>query len=73
MVKTLEGVRSMQESTPGFIPVIGFRLFVTLWKTLNKRKQIEQFMRRNFATIFAQIPLTRICKLSVFLENKLSF
>ena len=31
------------------LPVIGFQLFIVLWKALIKRKQITQFLRRNFA------------------------
>ena len=49
------------------LPVIVFRLFIALWKASNKRKQIALFLQRNFAQIFAHMPLKRICIFSVFL------
>jgi len=49
-------------------PVIGFQHFTALWKAYNKRKQIAQFLQRNFAQIFPQMPSKGICTFSVFLE-----
>ena len=37
--------------------IIGFQHFIAHWKALNKRKQISQFLQRNFAKTFAQMPL----------------
>jgi len=39
------------------LQIIGFQHFIAHWKALNKRKQISQFLQRNFAKTFAQMPL----------------
>ena len=56
-----------------FRPTSGHWILSFIWKALNKRKQIAQFLRRRFAKFLAQMLLKRIGKFSVFLEYKLSF
>ena len=45
----------------------------SFWNGYTKRKQISQFLQRNFAQIFAQTPLKEICTILVFLEYTYKF
>ena len=53
---------SIYSSRSIFIHTSGYRIqiCIALWKSLNKRMQIAQFLRTNFAYIFAQMPVKRI-------------
>ena len=49
------------------------RFYSSFWNVYIKRKQISQFLQRNFAQIFSQTPLKEICTILVFLEYTFKF